>query len=125
MPTESPWKYVTEADRALIQLLKRHVPIFADPPPGRLYHYTSGDNFIRIIESKTLWTTHISCLNDSKELFYAFDVFKKRIQARKTSERGQKIEGLLQGFYDVLPIVEMVAAERRIFVACFPVMRMT
>lgn len=44
-------------------LLQRETP----PPPDVLWHYTTGETLIRIIESCSLWATQISCLNDHQE----------------------------------------------------------
>jgi len=41
------------------------------PSPAVLWHYTSGDGLVAIIQSGELWTTQISCVNDSTELRYS------------------------------------------------------
>ena len=38
---------------------------------GLLWHYTSGQALIDILKDKSLWATHISCLNDSSEFRHA------------------------------------------------------
>jgi hypothetical protein len=35
-----------------------------------LWHYTSGQNLIKIVESGRLYSTQVSCLNDSSEMRY-------------------------------------------------------
>ncbi|EGD2938798.1 DUF2971 domain-containing protein [Salmonella enterica] len=45
-----------------------------------LYHYTDQNGFIGIIENKQLWATKIQYLNDSKELYLAFEFAKKILQ---------------------------------------------
>lgn len=39
-----------------------------------LYHYTSFSAFKQIIESKSLWATHVKYLNDSEEFSHAFSL---------------------------------------------------
>jgi hypothetical protein len=41
------------------------------PPDTILWHYTNGPALIAIIDSMSIFSTHISCLNDSTELRYA------------------------------------------------------
>lgn len=38
------------------------------PLPSVLWHYTTGTSLIKIIASSEIWATHISCLNDHREL---------------------------------------------------------
>lgn len=51
-------------------------------PSPILWHYTSGEGLIGIIESGVLWATHVGCVNDSTELRYSntilLNVFKER-----------------------------------------------
>jgi hypothetical protein len=42
--------------------------------PRRLYHYTTAEGLLGIIESRTLWATSIHYLNDSSEYRYAFSL---------------------------------------------------
>lgn len=44
-----------------------------------LYHYTTTDSFIKIIESEKLWLTNCRFMNDSSELQYPIDITKKAI----------------------------------------------
>src|ERR1700692_4821510 len=80
---ETKWKYITEADENSAKVFRnRHLPDFSKSPPRRLYHYTSGDNLIRIIESQELWTTPIACLSDTKELTHALEGMLENIKMK-------------------------------------------
>jgi len=46
-----------------------------------LWHYTTGAGLIGIIESGTLYSTQVSCLNDSSEIRYASSIFKNALLA--------------------------------------------
>jgi Protein of unknown function (DUF2971) len=45
--------------------------------PAFLWHYTTGQGAIDIITSGTLWTTQVSCLNDSTEFTHASVVLRQ------------------------------------------------
>ena len=48
-------------------------------PAIPLYHYTSLDGLLGIVNNKCLWATHIAHLNDSTELDYAVELLKSHI----------------------------------------------
>ena len=77
-------------------------PVFVDPtdplfrfqvdyvltgqnPPERLYHYTTADGLLGILESRTVWATHINYLNDKHELHHAEKVLS--LELRERAER--------------------------------------
>ncbi|VFQ46874.1 DUF2971 domain-containing protein [Desulfoluna butyratoxydans] len=47
-----------------------------------LYHYTGVGSLVGIAQSQSLWATHISYLNDSKELIHACEIFLKCISIK-------------------------------------------
>jgi hypothetical protein len=44
-----------------------------------LYHYTSLEGLLGIVESKSIWATNILYLNDASELNYAKDLFREQL----------------------------------------------
>jgi hypothetical protein len=42
-----------------------------------IWHYTTGDNLLSIVQSDTLYSTQVACLNDSSEVRYANDILRK------------------------------------------------
>ena len=52
------------------------------PPPTRLWHYTSSDGLISILRSREIWASNISFLNDTKEIEHAVDYAKNAISNR-------------------------------------------
>lgn len=50
------------------------------PPDTLLWHYTNGGGLLGIVESGTLYSTQISCLNDSEEIKYASRLFKSALK---------------------------------------------
>ncbi len=51
-----------------------------------LFHYTSGEDFFGIIESRKMWATHAQCLNDETELTYARELLAETL-GRLSGER--------------------------------------
>lgn len=47
--------------------------------PTTLWYYTSGATLINIIQSKSLWATQVSCLNDESEYRYLFDLLFDKV----------------------------------------------
>jgi Protein of unknown function (DUF2971) len=48
-----------------------------------LYHYTTLESFIGIIESGELWASHIRYLNDTSEMNLMWELVRSRIEARR------------------------------------------
>lgn len=83
------------------------------PSSGVLWHYTSGEGLIGIIESGKFWTTQVACVNDSSELRYSSDLLLdqvrgKRLAAAMTStELDVLFERMFRGLSaDVVPTSE-------------------
>jgi hypothetical protein len=67
------WNFVTSEVKKFL-----HPP----PPSGVLWHYTSGDGLVGIIETGKLWTTQVSCVNDSTELRYGISLVRDALTLR-------------------------------------------
>lgn len=68
--------------------------LFSAEPSDTLYHYTSLQGLMGIIESRTLRASDVRYMNDSTELKYAFTLLQAAITSR-TSEHSQHDEALL------------------------------
>jgi hypothetical protein len=100
---EFGWKYLTRNDEtATLDLVRKWMPRFAPIAPTDLYHYTTGETFIRIIETGKLWSTQIACLNDAAEVLYAIQGLLRRIRARNAEAHHSEIEPLLCRLEEVL-----------------------
>ena len=51
--------------------------------PKKLYHYTSKDGFLGIIENKTLWASEILFMNDGKEACIPLEILKELLEENK------------------------------------------
>lgn len=55
--------------------------------PEFIFHYTSQEAFLKIVESKSLWATDILYLNDSAEFIYAATVAQEVLQEYPADKR--------------------------------------
>ncbi|MBD5399122.1 MAG: DUF2971 domain-containing protein [Treponema sp.] len=53
--------------------------------PKKLYHYTSKEGFLGIIENKTLWASEILYMNDEKETVIPFEIYEKLLEEDKNT----------------------------------------
>src|ERR1700730_7305983 len=92
---DQPTKYLTDKDKESINRFlaeysaTKHLlysPLDQAFSAGPLYHYTTGENLVRIITSQQLWCTQISCLNDTTEFTYAIEEFQKRVRTKLTEQ---------------------------------------
>jgi Protein of unknown function (DUF2971) len=87
-----------------------------------LWHYTNGDGLIGILESGKLRATQVAALNDSQEILYAREVYRKAIAALRgdaslTDEDRQFLDFVLTYLrYDP---VEPDHGRSNFFVTCF------
>lgn len=51
--------------------------------PEKLYHYTSKEGFLGIIENKTLWASEILFMNDGKEACIPLEILKELLEENK------------------------------------------
>lgn len=81
-----------------------------------LYHYTTTDSFIKIIESEKLWLTNCRFMNDSSELQYPVDITKKAINSliKKNEFSSEFQNNVLKFVPDALK-----TAKDRNYIVCF------
>ena len=68
-------------------------------PPDIIYHYTTLDALLDIIKSKSLWTSEIMCLNDSKEFILALSIAQKLINEKGVFPNVDSIFPFLKNAY--------------------------
>jgi hypothetical protein len=111
-------QYVTDGDlKEMGDFCSHHIKSHVGQSPGPLYHYTTGTKLIQIVQSGTLWATQAGCLNDEKELLYAIERFRDRVQASLAANLYPKSEIGLKTIARLLsdPRPELAG----IFFACF------
>lgn len=67
-------KYETISDLVTATLMKIYIDQVV---PDLIYHYTSPDGLLSILQNKKLWFSKIDFLNDTKERVYVLDVYQK------------------------------------------------
>ena len=90
-------------DRSKIaDFLGHHIEQTHHLPSGPIYHYTTGENFIKIIQSGELWSTQAACLNDTTELTYATEEIRKRVDAKLCGSHNPAITPVLTWINEAL-----------------------
>ena len=77
-----------------------------------LYHYTSFSAFQKIIESKSIWATHVKYLNDSEEFSHAFSLAEKYIDEHlvNASQGDTTLGRAIKSSFSSRPITACVAS---------------
>ncbi len=60
----------------------------AVPEKETIYHYTSQDGLLGIIQTKSLWVSSIRHLSDSAEFGYSVELVREKLNHRLRAERG-------------------------------------
>src|SRR3954468_11313960 len=71
------------------------------PPPPVLWHYTSASTFINMVDSKSVWSTQVSCLNDHSEFRYAVCLLREEFKTFLGDQDGD-VRWLAKHVYDAL-----------------------
>jgi hypothetical protein len=75
--------------------------------PPLLYHYTTAEGFLGIVQSRTLWATHIHYLNDAQEYHHAADL-AARVLRQRAAAAGPDEGAMLGRLSDVTDLHRMV-----------------
>src|SRR5262245_62798120 len=75
---------VTDSETAqCMDFVRREIARVGRIPPQVLWHYTTGNGLVGIVETDQLWTTQISCVNDSTELRYGVSLLSDALIERQ------------------------------------------
>ncbi len=72
-----------------------------------LYHYTSADGFVGIMESGLLFSSHISVFNDPTELKYGINIINQKIRENIAIEPDEKVKSQIEDFLPNLEHIEL------------------
>jgi hypothetical protein len=84
------------------QLLLRGIAVkqidaFFQPSADRtLYHYTGIGGLLGIVNSRSIWASHIYYVNDSREILHAGDILARILDSRIEGAKGDEREFLKQ-----------------------------
>jgi hypothetical protein len=60
--------------------------------PGLLYHYTTQAGLIGVLESKSIWATHMLHLNDSSEVRLGIEMFNRCLVGLRVNQRASELK---------------------------------
>ena len=87
-----------------------------------VWHYTSGDGLIKILDSGTIFSTQVSCLNDSTEIRYSASVLRTALSKLLPELPGDdRVSNFVKRFISFLHDDEKLPNHMvlPIFVCCF------
>jgi hypothetical protein len=109
---------VTNAEKASYdRFVREELARLSRKPQDVLWHYTSGDALIKIIESRSVWLTQISCLNDYSEMRYSIALLRQAFQTRRANTTPSPDEQYLYERIDAGLAVDVVPSSEW-FVFC-------
>jgi hypothetical protein len=112
------WTFITpEIKKTADNFGRHHWQPGIGLPQGPIYHYTTGDSLIRIIESGELWSTQAACMNDAKELIYAIERLADRAKLQKEVFANNQLGPLWRAFDEFIANPDVTAAS--VFLTCF------
>jgi hypothetical protein len=75
----------------------------SEPAEKVVWHYTTGEGLIGIIESGSIYATQIACLNDNTEMRYSSSLLRKELlEARKAIPGGDRLANFVNNFINFL-----------------------
>jgi hypothetical protein len=112
---ESYWKFVREQATALGAI--------GFGPDTLLWHYTDGRGLLGIVSSGAIYSTQVSCLNDSSEVRYGQLLFQRALTDVLAQYGGSdpRVKNFLARYLKIMEDTKAVGshAPNPFFVACF------
>lgn len=90
----------------------------SDGLPDQVYHYTSIDAMMKIVDTRSIWCTAIPYLNDAKERTFLFDAVQRRLPILKGKDSSIDPELELQT-HETEDVRALTSFADEVFVACF------
>lgn len=88
--------YIREEDRQEYRkFCQHHIPSFARPLPKEIWHYTTAEGLIGILETGKIWATQSACLNDTLEQRYFGDKIHEVVKAKRKTNTDPRLNGML------------------------------
>ena len=89
------------------------------PLPGVIWHYTTADGLLGIINTQQLYMSHILCMNDTEEYAHGINYMKQAIAARDRDDVSVNAKRFHAILSQVLASSAIVYNVPDIFVSCF------
>lgn len=98
---EADFYAVTDEERRAYRDFSENVAVqLFRPLPQTLWYYTTGSTFAQILNSRSVWSTQISCLNDHTEFRYSVRLLRE--QFKGVDNRDADVRWLAGYLYEVL-----------------------
>ena len=112
------YQLITDADvQEYYRFCLHHAQHLARVLPDELWHYTDATGLIAILESKKIWATQVTCLNDTLEQRYCGDLVHAAVKDRRKVNTDPVIEPLFRAADELLGERDFTTVGQ--FVACF------
>ena len=116
--TENSEPYLTDADKEEYRdFVRHHLPSFGRASHGEMWHYTSGHGLVSIVSSGKVYSTQVSCLNDTLEQRYFGDLIHAAVKKETKTNTDPRLRILLETVDAALSNRDFSATWH--FVACF------
>jgi hypothetical protein len=92
----------------------RRKKLITPAPPEILYHYTSIEGLMGILESRSIWLSDYQYLNDRREINHGADIIREVARKMLKKSNDKLVSKLLEAW-----IVNLDNIEDRIFIASF------
>lgn len=86
--------------------------------PDQVFHYTSIDAMMKIVDTRSIWCTALPYLNDSKERTFLFDAVRQRLPILKSKDTSIDPELGLQTL-EVEDVDSLTSFADEVFAGCF------
>ena len=118
MANAEGYDYEYESLSVLRLLTRSHRRTLAPRPPKQLHHYTGPSGLLGIIDSRSLFLSDASFLNDQSEIIYARDLIATVLAELASAADGPQGR-LLQATSRRFLVASKATAALRYYVACF------
>jgi hypothetical protein len=118
MTSDEDKPYIDDAEREKYrEFVRNHLPPFARNSSGEMWHYTSGHGLVSIISTGQLYSTQVSCLNDTLEQRYFGDLIHAAVKKDAITNTNPNLAALYEAVDSALSSRDFSAAFH--FVTCF------
>jgi hypothetical protein len=98
--------------------LDNSVGTSSDGLPDQVFHYTSIDAMMKIVDARSIWCTAIPYLSDSRERTFLFDAVRQRLPILKNKDTSIDPELCLPAL-EAEAVSNLTSFAYEVFVACF------
>ena len=103
-----PVKSTRQIKQAMTKFFETWLPMHSSSEDLDLYHYTTLEGLKGIINSRSIWFTHTSTLNDPLELKYGKQLIVNKLSEKIKDVNDTNIEILLQSMSRDLNAIDII-----------------